>query len=101
MFIFFFFSKIYLHVGPRWSAIEKVKNGGGRHWASPTDTSNVTTKQKDNNERWRGRGETQQGGGKGDGRENKQIRDHSKQDIIKLSIERHLRLDFLKKIITK
>lgn len=48
---------------PDWSAIEKVKNGGGgRHWASPTDTSNVTTKQKDNNERWRGRGETQQGG---------------------------------------
>lgn len=95
MFIFFF-SKIYLHVGPRWSAIEKVKNGGGggvRHRASPTDTSNVTTKQKDNNERWMGRGETQQGGGKGDGRENKQIRDHSKQDI-KLSIERHLRLDF-------
>lgn len=93
----FFFSQRFIYMlVPDGQPLRKLRMGGGggvRHRASPTDTSNVTTKQKDNNERWMGRGETQQGGGKGDGRENKQIRDHSKQDI-KLSIERHLRLDF-------
>lgn len=62
--LFFFFKDLFTCWSQIGQPLRKLRmgGGGGRHWASPTDTSNVTTKQKDNNERWRGRGETQQGG---------------------------------------